>query len=73
MSINQISCDCAIVQVTCSTFYLLLLLTLKLLYIYIYIYICVCGAKEFVIPAHFTLGPKARVKERRCRGLATKV
>ena len=32
-----------------------------------------CGAREFVIPAHFTLGPKARAEERRCRGHATEV
>ena len=32
-----------------------------------------CGAREFVIPAHFTLGPKAHAEERRCRGHATEV
>ena len=30
-----------------------------------------CGAREFVILAHFTLGPKARAEEKRCRGHAT--
>jgi len=32
-----------------------------------------CGVREFVIPAHFTLGPKPSAEERRCRGHATKV
>ena len=34
---------------------------------------CICGAREFVTPAHFTLGPKARAEERHCRGHTTKV
>ena len=32
-----------------------------------------CGAREFVIPAHFTLGSKARTEERRSRGHVTEV
>ena len=32
-----------------------------------------CRAREFVIPAHFALGPKAHAEGRRCRGHATKV
>ena len=32
-----------------------------------------CGAREFVTPAYFTLGPKACVEERHCRGHATKI
>ena len=32
-----------------------------------------CGVREFMTPAHFTLGPKARAEERRYRGRATKV
>ena len=35
-----------------------------------YIY---CGAKEFVTPAHYILGPKARAEERRCREHEAKV
>ena len=27
-----------------------------------------CGAREFVTPAHFTLGPKTRAEEGYCRG-----
>ena len=27
-----------------------------------------CGAGEFVVPAHFTLGPKAQAEETYCRG-----
>ena len=33
----------------------------------------ICGAKEFVIPTHYTLGPKTRAEERRCRGHEAKV
>ena len=33
----------------------------------------VCGAREFVTPAHFTLGPKARADEGHCRKHTTKV
>ena len=43
---------------------------LEWIYIYIYIY---CGAKEFVISAHFALGLRAHVEDRRCRGHATEV
>ena len=32
-----------------------------------------CGAREFMIPAYLTLGPKARAEEGRCRGRATEV
>jgi len=32
-----------------------------------------CGAREFVTPAHFTLGSKARAEEIRCLGHAMKV
>jgi len=32
-----------------------------------------CGAREFMIPAHFTLGPKARAEEGRCQGRATEI
>ena len=39
----------------------------------IYIYIYICGAREFVIPVHFSLGPKAHAEERCYRGHATKV
>ena len=33
----------------------------------------ICGAREFVVPAHFPLGPKARVEESSCRGQVSKV
>ena len=29
---------------------------------------CLCGAGEFVVPAHFILGPKAQAEETYCRG-----
>ena len=32
-----------------------------------------CGAREFVVPAHFPLGPKARAEESSCREQAAKV
>ena len=31
-----------------------------------------CGAREFVVPAHFPLGPKTRAKESSCRGQVVK-
>ena len=35
----------------------------------IYIY---CGAGEFVVPAHFILGPKAQAEETYCQGRVMK-
>ena len=42
-------------------------------YLYTNEYNCVCGAREFVVPAHFPLGPKARAEESSCQGQAAKV
>ena len=31
-----------------------------------------CGVREFMTPAHFTLGPKARAEKSSCRGQVLK-